>query len=242
MCRSDARDTQPPSDASESLSLQLDSWKIKLDEIIVQCTSQADHDTVELPLRAYLGFDDRDDPGWKVAVLARAKALAREAAVLYHLLSLQLHISKHPRLSELLLSDSGIQPITSEMHMDWVSTWRQSKDARKTLAHSVAVTRTLELALFQDSSSRDIFMPSPITSLAFLISRNILRLWCASPEGACTCDAQEPHTDIDLNSSGLYRGAELQPWFDNGGPPKVNGVPFCKCAGEMWFMRVEPLL
>lgn len=241
LCCQDTMDTHPTADVSESLLSQLDSWKSQLDKIVVLCITQAQQDSLELPLRAYCGFEDESEPGWKMLVLERVQSLSREASMLYHLLSLQIHISKHSKLSELLLSDSGMASIENGIQLDWVSGWRQSKDARKILAHSVAITRTLELALLEEKP-RDRFMPSPITSLAFSISRNVLRIWSASPEGACTCNRQEIHTDLDLNSSGLYRGSELHEWFENGGPPQVSGSPFCKCAGEMWFMRVEPLL
>ncbi|RYP51947.1 hypothetical protein DL768_002823 [Monosporascus sp. mg162] len=200
---------------------------------------QSKQESPGLPLRAYLGFEDESDPDWKTIALSRVKALTMETAILYHLLSLHLYISRHAELAEFLLPNPGGASTRSPPRGDWVSRWKQSKDARKTLAHAVAVTRTLESALLGTKASP---LPSPITPLAFLISRSILTIWGASLEGACTCNVEEEHIDIDLDSEGLYRGSELKGWFEKGGPPKVKGNPLCKCAGDLWFLRLEALL
>ncbi|RYP03933.1 hypothetical protein DL764_004767 [Monosporascus ibericus] len=239
LCRSGVMGLHPTVDITESISSQLDAWKMELDKILVQCTRQSKQESHGLPLRAYVGFEDESDPGWNTIALGRVKALTTETAILYHLLSLHLYISRHAKLAEFLLPNPGGASIRPPPGDDWVSRWKQSKDARKALAHAVAVTRTLESALL---GTKDSSLPSPITALAFLISRSVLTIWGASLEGTCTCNVEEEHIDIDLNSEGLYRGWELQGWFENGGPAKVNGNPLCKCAGELWFLRLEALL
>ncbi len=225
----------------EALSFQLDAWETRLDKIVVSCTAQAEQDMLEHPLHAYLGFEDESKTGWKSSVLNRVKAFAQETAIIYHLLTLQIEIGRYPWLCRLILSDLEGRSRESSVQTDLVSSWKQSKDGRKALAHSAAITRTLVLALSRKDPS-NVFLPSPITSLAFSISTNVIRFWAASPEGVCTCNKKDAHIDIDLNHLGLYRGNELQEWFENGGPPTVGGIPFCKCVGDIWFARIEALL
>ena len=241
-CRSETISLPPPAEMSEPLTRELDEWKIELDKIYLSCVAQTDKGSSELPLRAYFGYGDESDPDWRSSVLARVKALVQEATILYHVLSLQVHIYRHPKVAECVLPDiSCPKPTVGQDHLDRVDTWRKTKDARKTLAHSAALIRTLEKELLQKNARNRHYLPSPIASLGISMCRSVFRIWAAS-EGVCSCNTESEHTDLDLSPEGLYRGRELEKWFENGGPPKMLGSPICKCAGVAWFGMLETFL
>ena len=242
LCRSEAMGLLPVDDMSNSVIAQLDAWKTKLDNIYLTCVSQADLGSSELPLRAYFGYEDKSDPEMRSSVISRVKALFQEAAMLYHLLSLLVHINRHPKLAECVLPEMGPKPVEDQTQMEWVASWIDTKDARKTLAHSVAVTRIISIALIQQSSYNAHYPPSPIACLGLKIARAVFNIWAALPGGVCTCNGTVEHTDLDLDPEGLYRGAELEAWFENGGPAQMQGAPLCKCSGIAWFGILESLL
>ena len=242
LCRSEATTSLPMDEMSNPIISQLDAWKARLDRIYLTCVAQAEQSSSELPLRAYFGYEEMSDPHWKSGVMARVRALFHEAAMLYHLFSMQLHISRHPKVAECVLAEPDPRVAFEDpAQMEWIAGWIETKDARKTLAHSVAATRML--VLMQKSPSRGArCLPSPVSCVALGIARAVFNLWSARPGGICTCNNEVEHTDLDLSPEGLYRGAELEAWFENGGPAQMQGAPFCKCSGIAWFGVLESLL
>ncbi|KAK7755167.1 hypothetical protein SLS62_002982 [Diatrype stigma] len=244
-------------DAMETLSARLDAWKAELDRTSALCRHQSVQrdDSVEFPLQAYRGFEDQElgqaqgrsgpGSGWRSMALNRVKALVQEATTLYHLLSLQLYTDGNMAVdgsgTSLGRCTSGAEESSttrsSAENGEWTARWVRSKAARKPMSHAVALSKTTRAAAVGNGRARGsrIRALDPLAPLAVTVSSSVMRVWrAAAVDSKCTFGAVvgTQRTELGLDHNGLYRGRELEAWFQTGGVAMVDGVPVCQCAAE----------
>lgn len=218
------------SEQGESVSHQLETWKIRLDSISnLWAEPEANAAVINYFLCAYRSEEEPIDAGWEGPVLDRIAAQILNVTILYHLLA--LHLNADIRSMTAMATGSwdmvGGPAPPEAVNSCAIRQWALSQEARVALVHSISILKAYENALVtMDSPCQSL---DPIAHVALSTAGVVLRCWFC--ETSCDCkDRHQPFPDMGESLAKDH-------WVQNGGPISVGSVTLCRCLKNTWMTR-----
>jgi hypothetical protein len=204
---------------------RLEFWKQKLDEVYLIHNTQ---DLLSTPMRFYHGIEDFSTPEWSSIVSNRPRSIYFDTVMLYHLLSLHLHIDVK---SLQLLATQHVRNTNPEIEKgplkEKLKPWTQLPSARTAIWHATEVlARRSEWQSEQNMSILD-----PINHMTVTVAA--LATWGYSYLGSQNCAICDP----TFGSNGLpldlldpvTSGPTMNSWIASGGPVAFGEFTLCRC-------------
>ncbi|KAK3314129.1 hypothetical protein B0H66DRAFT_607363 [Apodospora peruviana] len=233
------RNRSLPSDAPTSKAELLGTltiWKQHLDAVVRRCElgaspitllENATTDATTFPLRAYCG---RASDSAALA-LERAQALACEATILYHVLSLHLHADLKVLgliVEDLRTAGPGQAPSVklSEQRI-WAREWARSADGLTAMDLAVSI---LDEALWIPDDKKRVMLP--LADAALDAASVVMRAWIErySMDGYCSC---QPMTPAGALSGGITLD-KMRVSKDKLKNPELGSMSICRCNVNKW--------
>lgn len=216
----------------------LDTWAARLNELIVDCASQAaqlgpDDESDVLPLAAYRGSEnDAGKERWRGTPLSRAMAQGYECTILYHLLSMRLCM--HPALFGAGAglwqpwSRMGTAMTFSAAEERELQEWALSSDGRRALWHGVATHKFVEHEGMRHGYPRA--QRGHLEDAAVSTSITIVGRWIKHNTAQAACDLTgERHELVEMGGPWEQADVNMNP------AGLLRQVSVCTCYLERWL-------
>ena len=234
----------PTSFRDECPRPRLDALKLYLDRISCQLSNPVNLETEILPLKYYYGYEDKDEPGWQDAALARAKGLLFDAKMLYHLLNIQLNsdVRMLTQIAKDRFVDIRMQlPSSREQEREnrgsSARTWTTTSLARRSLIHAAEV-----LVLHQQNKDFDTRTLDPIAYVALATAALAMWAYCMFSGDGGPDPSQALFAELTKWCGGNEKGRDAWIGVGVGIPLDIAGVRLCESNASLLVGRFREFI
>lgn len=228
------------------LTRQLDTWKLRLDQISrILNDSATDSNTTDQLLGNYLGEEEPNKLGWQTTVKERVVSLFIDTKMLYHLLSLHLYADirtiKAVAASKTIVGVQGIPKLVADFgNKPILQDWAVSGQGRQAFMHAISVLQCYEEGM--PASTTQGGGLSTVSTMTGGLSALVVQAWILNSMQSCTCDGTTHYYDFSQSFADTRENPDLLNWIENGGPVALEEISFCHCKVDFWTSRFATLL